>query len=148
DAAQTTIEWDGSGYYVVKFPGTNDSNEELHLVPHPDDWNKPYGEQRLRILDVLVKQKGYTLYHVDFDDHQPTKTGDPIPDPEGIDPPTAPSGPQCTAEIPRKIHVEVPEEGNDVRFRYDKVFWNPPLPLGPNQFVLPPVPGLERVNIP
>lgn len=147
DAAQTTMEWDGSGYYVVKFAGTNDSNEELHLAPHPDDWNKPWNEQRVRVLDVVVTQKGYTLYHVDFDDHKPTATAPPIKDDAGVDPDIPPSGPACTAEIPRKIHVEVPEEGNDVRFRYDKVSWNPPLQFGNNQFILQPVPGLQPVYV-
>jgi hypothetical protein len=147
EPAQVAIEWDGSGYYVVRFPGTNDSNEELHLEVHPDDWNKPWGDQRLRVIDILVKQKGYTLYHVDFDDFQAAKTGEPIKDPEGIDPPIMPSGPACDAELPRKIHVEVPEEGNDVRFRYDKAFWNPPLPLGANQFVLPPLAGLQPIYV-
>lgn len=48
------------------------------------------------------------------------------------------------------IHVEVPEEGNDVRFRYDKVVrWNPPLPLGTRQFMLDSraFPGLQMVNV-
>lgn len=140
DQNAATIAWDGSGYYVVAFPGTHESNEELHLVPHPDDWNKPWAEQRVRVLDILVKQKGYVLYHAELDEHEPTATAAPIVDAEHIDPDIPPSGPACNAEIPRRIHVEVPEEGDDVRFRYDKVSWNPP--LTPNVFNLQPSPGL------
>jgi hypothetical protein len=142
-----TIAWDGSGYYVVKFPGTNDSSEELHLVPHPDDWNKPFAEQRVRVLDVLVQQKGYVLYHADFDEHKPTTTADGIAPVIPGDPTIPPSGPPCSAEIPMRIHVEVPEEGNDVRFRYDTVRWNPP--LQPNIFQLSPqaFPGLQVINV-
>ncbi len=145
DQSAATIAWDGSGYYVVAFPGTQDSNEEIHLVPHPDDWNKPWAEQRVRVLDVLVKQKGYVLYHADFDEHAPTTTGDPIVDDAHIEPDIPPSGPPCNAEIPRRIHVEVPEEGNDVRFRYEKVRWNPALTT--NLFNLSPIPGLQPVYV-
>lgn len=146
DPAQATIEWSG-GHYVVRFPGTNDSSEELQLDVHPDDWNKPFAEQRLRVIDVLVKQKGYVLYHADFDEHKSIPTSDPIlPEIPG-DPTIAPSGPACTAEIPMRIHVEVPEEGNDVRFRYDKVWWNPPLLS--NVFTLSPqaFPGIQVINV-
>lgn len=135
-----SIEWDGGGWYVVRVPGTSGSSEEIHVAPRPDDWSKPWAEQRLRVLDVLVRQQGHVLYHAALDEHQAARTAAPKVDPEHIDPDLPPSGPACDAEVPRRIHVEVPEEGSDVQFRYDKVEWNPP--LEPGVFQLQPSGGL------
>ena len=135
--AAPDIRWDSGGYYVVRLAGTNDATEEIHLAVDPDDWNKPWGEQRLRVVDVSVTQRGVLLYHAELDTHEKT----PMSDAAGCDEvckatgetPTPPSGPQCEAEIPRRIHVEIPSLSTDVLFRYDKVKWNPP--LEPNVFV-------------
>ncbi len=128
-----TITWDG-GYYVVKIWGNHDAVEEIHLVPNTEDWNKPWAEQRMRVLDVSVSQKGVLLYHAELDTHEPAPmskatTVSPADLVLGITP-IPPSGPECTAEIPRRIHVEMPSVGADVLFRYDKVEWNPPLQQG------------------
>ena len=37
--------------------------------PRPDDWAKPWAEQRMRVLDVRVVQQGYVLYHAELSDH-------------------------------------------------------------------------------
>jgi hypothetical protein len=84
----------------------------------------------MRLLDVEVKQEGYTLYHAALDDHRPTEMSKQRVDPDGIDPPVSPIGPMCTAELPRRIHVEVPGKDEDVQFRYEDVQWNPPLVPG------------------
>jgi hypothetical protein len=49
----------------------------------------------------------------------------------------------CDAEIPRKIHVEVPNPEADVRFVYQQVTWNPPLPEGTFD---QPIPGGVRIE--
>jgi hypothetical protein len=134
----TSIEWSGKGYYVVKIDGTRDAHEELHVAVNPADYGKPWGEQRMRLLDVRVAQSGIDLYHAALEGHAATQTAPPRVDPDGIDPPIGPSGPSCDAEIPRRIHVEVPYEDEDVLFRYDSVQWNPPLPEGT---FTQPVPG-------
>jgi hypothetical protein len=128
---QPTISWDGAGYYVVKIAGTNDATEELHLGVSPEDWNKPWAEQRVRVLDVSVTQRGVLLYHAELDTHE--KAGmakaaacDEVCKATG-ETPAQPSGPTCDAEIPRRIHVEIPSLSTDVLFRYDKIEWNPPL---------------------
>jgi hypothetical protein len=123
------IAWSGGGYYVVTVPGTRDAREELHIAPHPDDFGKPWTEQRMRLLDVKVEQYGGVVYHAELADHRPTTTAPARVDPDGVDPPLPP-GPACDAEIPRRIHVEVPREEADVQFRYDDVKWNPPIPEG------------------
>ena len=146
EAANATIEWSGKGYYIIRITSTRNAVEEIHLVPHPQDFAKPWDQQRLRVLDVEVKQEGVTLYHAMLDEHQPTAMAQPRVDPDGIDPPTPPSGPMCSAELPRKIHVEVPGKDEDVRFRYENVTWNPPIIEG---LFGQPIPGgveVVRVN--
>lgn len=145
EAANATIEWSRSGYYVVKIASTRNAVEEIHLAPHPADLALPWDKQRLRVLDVEVKQEGVTLYHATLDEHQPAAMAKERVDPDGIDPPTLPSGPMCTAELPRKIHVEVPGKDEDVRFRYDTVTWNPPLIEG--LFGQPIPGGVEVVRV-
>src|SRR4051794_27067340 len=102
------MEWSGSGYYVVRIPSTRDASEELHLVPSPADYGKPWQSQRVRVLDVRVSQRGADLYHADLGAHEWASTAAPRVDPEGLDPVLLPSGPPCSVEIPRKIHIEVP----------------------------------------
>jgi hypothetical protein len=128
--SEPTIAWSGRGYYVVRVASTRDASEEIHVAPHPDDFAKPWGEQRLRLLDVKVEQYGGVAYHAELAEHRAAATAPARVDPDGIDPPLPPSGPPCDAEIPRRIHVEVPDEEADVLFRYDDVKWNPPLPPG------------------
>ena len=143
DAA--SIAWSGRGYWIVDVPSTREAREELHLAPNPDDWNKPWSEMRVRLVDVKVEQAGVVLYHAELDDHRAASTAKPRVDPDGVEPPMPPSGPQCDAEIPRRIHVEVPSENADVLFRYDDVVWNPPIP--PGTFVQSAPPGMEQVPV-
>lgn len=140
-----SIAWDKSGYYVVKIKSSRLAEEEIHLAPHPDDFGLPWEKQRFRLLDVVVKQEGWVLYHAEMDEHAPALMGSPRVDPDNIDPPIPTSGPQCTAEVPRRIHVEVPGMKRDVRFRYEKVVWNPP--LDSELFAQKPAPGLEMVRV-
>ena len=125
-----TIEWDRHGYYLVKLAGADDTAEELHLEPLAADADKPWKEQRVRIVGVVVRQHEEVLYDAEMSDFSSAPMATPRVDPDGIDPPTPPSGPNCTAELPRKIHVRVPSRGQDMQFRYEKVTWNPPLPPG------------------
>ena len=145
EATAMTLEWKKEGYYVLRIPSTRDAVEEIHLVPRPDDFGKPWGEQRVRVLDVTVRQQGLVLYHAEMDAHSPAPMSKPRVDPDQIDPPIAPSGPFCDAELPRRIHLEVPGLGEDVLFRYDQVTWNPPLPKG--TFTQPPPEGLPVMQV-
>jgi hypothetical protein len=144
-AAEPTIAWSGGGYYVVTIPSTRQALEEIHLAPHPDDYAKPWGDQRMRLVDVRVEQQGIVLYHAELADHRPAATAPARLDPDGVDPPLPPSGPACSAEIPRRIHVEVPGEDADVLFRYDEVAWNPPIPE--HSFEQEPPPGMPTVPV-
>ncbi len=147
--AAPTIEWSGSGYYVVRVAGTQETTQELHLTPRPDDWNKPWAEQRMRVLDVSVTQKGVLIYHAELEGHEVApmaKVEPPTPEDIALGQDATPlSGPTCDAEIPMRIHVEVPSLEEDVLFRYDKVLWNPPLPMG--KFILPTPQGMPAQEV-
>jgi hypothetical protein len=136
-----TIAWDPGGWWTVSIPSTREAHEEIHLAPRPDDWNKPWEQQRMRVLDVRVEQQGFVLYHAEMSDHAGAQTAGPREDPDNLEPPTPPSGPVCDAEIPRKIHVQVHDPEADVRFVYVQLSWNPPLPDG--TFVQAPPPGMR-----
>jgi hypothetical protein len=145
DDSAARIEWSGKGYYSLFVPSTRDASEEIHVTPRPDDLAKPWTQQRLRLLDVTVRQYGTILYHAELDGHAIAPMARERVDADGIDPPVPPSGPFCDAEIPKRIHVEVPDLGEDVLFRYDQVTWNPPLPDG--TFLQPRPPGMEIVRV-
>jgi hypothetical protein len=145
EAAAATVAWSGNGYYVVDIPSTRDAFEEVHLAPRPDDWTKPWGEQRMRVLDVVVKQQGIVLYHAAMDGHEAAPMGKPRYDETGEAAPIMPIGPVCDAEVPRRIHVEVPYRSDDVQFKYTSVEWNPP--VEPSAFEQERQPGLQNVPV-
>ncbi len=141
DAASATMVWNPAGYFALTIHGENEASEEIHLAPRADDWARPWEQQRLRVLDVRVEQQGFVLYHAELSEPAATPTAGPRLDPDNLAPPLPPSGPTCDAQIPRKIHVEVPAPESDVRFVYQQIVWNPPLPEG--TFDQPPPPGMS-----
>lgn len=138
DPGAATIAWDGSGFYRLLIQSTRDATQEIHLEPRPEDWSLPWSEQRLRVRDVRVAQRGVDLYHVALSNHEAIQTSAPRVDPEGIDDPIPPSGGVCHAEIPRSIRMRVPNTEDDVIFQYKEAKWNPPLVRGA---FTQPVPG-------
>jgi hypothetical protein len=145
-AQATTIRWSPQGYWVIFIPSTSEAREEIHLAPRPDDWTKPWDQQRMRVLDVRVEQQQYVLYHAELSNHAGAPTAGPREDPDGLAPPVPPSGPPCDAEIPRKIRMEVPDPEADVRFQYQQLSWNPPLPEGTFDQPVPAGLRAEQVN--
>jgi hypothetical protein len=140
----STIQWSQKGYYVTELKSAS-GTELIKLGVHPDDMQKPLAEQRLRLMDVLVKIGGTVLYHAELEGHKPAEMSVPRVDEDGISPPIPTSGPECHAETPRIIHLEVPADDKDVIFRYDKVAWNPPIPAG--AFNQPKPPGMPEVPV-
>lgn len=134
---KATIAWQG-GHYLLTIPGAHEALEEIQLVPSPSDWDRPWAEQRVRVLEVKVVQRDYEFYHAYLDAHAVAKTSAPLVDPDGLDPPLPPSGPACDAEIPRAMRVEVPAVDQDVVFKTKEVSHNPPLSPGSFQ---QPAPG-------
>jgi hypothetical protein len=121
-----SIAWD-SGSFLIAIASQHDAREEIRLEPHPSDWNKPWSEQRVRVLEVAVTQRGTDLYRVELAGHEAAPMARPYSDPDGIDPDVPPSGPQCTAEIPRRLRFVSPVAGHDVIFDHKEVVHNPPV---------------------
>jgi hypothetical protein len=140
-----TIAWDAKGFYRVVVASTREATEEIHLEVLPSDVNKPWSEQRLRVTDVRVLQRGLPLYHADLTNHKPAETAKPRVDPDGIDPDFPPIGPVCDAELPRSIHIAVPHTEQDVIIQYQDAKWNPP--IIPGAFKLEPPPGARPVFV-
>lgn len=126
DKAQATIAWEG-GEYVLRIPSTRAAKEEIRLEPKPEDWEKPWAEQRVRVLEVRVEQQGIDLYRAYLADHRDTKTAPPRKDPDGLDAPVPPSGPACNAEVPHRLRLEVPDTDQELILRSKDVAHNPPL---------------------
>ena len=148
-----SISWNGDGHYVVMLGSAGSSStaksslsHELHVAPWPSDWDQPYGQQRLRLLGVLAWDRDTLVYRVTMKDHQKTVTAKPIVDEEGLSPDVPPSGPQVEVEVPRAIHVEVPDKGSDVTFHYREAFVNPPLLPNAFQLVLRPGVPVQESN--
>ena len=133
--------WDTHGWWVLTIPSTRQAVEEIHLAPRPEDWQRPWDQQRMRVYDVRVTQQGYVLYHAELSDHAGAPTAGPREDPDNLAPPVPPSGPVCDAEIPRQIRLQVDSPKADVRLLYDNLLWNPPLPEG--SFVQQAPPGMR-----
>lgn len=125
DATQATLAWEGE--YVVRIQSKNAATEEIHLEPTPDDWNRPWREQSVRVLSVRVAQNDMDLYRAFLADHEVATTAAPRKDPEGIDPTIPPSGPVCRAEIPRRLRLETPDTDQELVLRNKEVNHNPPL---------------------
>ena len=140
DRGSAKIDWDSAGYYTLVLPSSHDAQEEIHLEVHPDDFKKPWQQQRVRVRYVHVAQQGLDLYTAELDDHRPAHTAAPREDPDGIEPTVPPVGPACEAEMPHRIHMYVPHTQDDVLFKYqDKdLVWNPPIIPGTFQ---QPTPG-------
>jgi hypothetical protein len=130
DPGSAKIAWDkDEGHYRVTVPSTR-GTEEILLGVRPEDWDKPWQQQRLRVLGVLVTQGSRGLYQAELKNHAEAKTSPPRVDPEGIDPDIPASGPACDVELPRSIRLRVPHTGEDVIFQYKEARWNPPIPQG------------------
>lgn len=139
DKSTIKLAWDGDvGQYVVSITSQNDAQQELHLEVHPEDLAKEWKDQRIRLRNVKVTQKGTELYQVTLDDFRSVKTAPTRVDPDGMEEDLLPIGPACDAEIPSTIRMEVPNTLDDVLFKYIEADqkgnplpkWNPPLPQG------------------
>lgn len=144
-AQDASVAWDDDGFYRVLVRSTQNATQELHLGVRPEDWDRPWQQQRLRVLDVRVSQQGVDLYHAELDRHEPAKTAPAREDPDGLEAPIPPSGGPCDAELPRSIRLRVPNTENDVVFQYQQAAWNPP--IVPGAFTQPVPGGVREVYV-
>jgi hypothetical protein len=123
---QASIAWEGSRY-VLRIVSTRGAKQSLELEPLPDDFERPWREQRLRVLGVNVEQLGVPLYEIELDDHEPFRTAPPQVDPDGLEPPIPPSGPACSVDLARRVHIRVPSGDHDLVLALKSAVLNPPL---------------------
>jgi hypothetical protein len=129
DSVGAAIAWSG-GTYVVSLESKHDARQSIKMEPVPEDWLKPWSEQRVRVREVSIVQQGVELYKAELDGFEAAKTAAPRVDPDGIDPDIPPSGPPCNAEIPRRVHITSEVSGEDVLLVHSEVVHNPPLQGG------------------
>ena len=128
---QASLGWE-SGRYVIRIQSKHQATQEIAISPSDADYEKPYQQQRLVLSSVEVRQQDYVLYRAELEEHEPASTAAPRQDPDGIDPDVPPSGPACRASVPRRLHLEVPAEEQDLVLAIGEIAHNPP--LGPGSF--------------
>ncbi len=132
--AQAEVAWSGAflggGEYVVTIRSKHEALETIRLEPYPADWDKPWDQQRVRVVGVKVQQRDYVLYEAILTDYQAAHTAKPIVDPDGLGGDVMPSGPKCAAELPRSLRIEVPEQDKDLTLRIQSIEHNPPMLQG------------------
>jgi hypothetical protein len=143
--AQTpSVRWEG-GHYVVEVESTNAWREQIELIPRESDWNKPWQEQRMRLLRVRVSKEGLDLYDAHLGDHTIVKAAPPPAQSTSLCNPEldAVLGTTCNTsaraiacedvELPRDVEIE--SGGRTVSLHEKKVVLNPP--IDPVVFVRP-----------
>lgn len=129
--------WLSQGSYRLRVYGQNEAVQSIDLLPHPDDFDRPWQQQRVRVLRIALEQQKIPLYRVEFEDHRVAVTSKPRVDPDGLDPDVPPSGPVCTAEVPRRMRIVMPEQERDLVIHFERVEHNPPIVPGAFQQVRP-----------
>jgi hypothetical protein len=126
---QATLAWEG-GRYVVRVTSEHAATQEIAISPSDADYDKPYAQQRVELESVEVRQQNYVLYRAELQAYEVAQTAPPRSDPDGIDPDVPPSGPECRALLPRRLHLEVPSEEQDLVLTVSEIAHNPPLRPG------------------
>ncbi|HEX4341642.1 MAG TPA: DUF4292 domain-containing protein [Polyangiaceae bacterium] len=126
---QAELSWD-SGEYLLSIKSKNGASEKIRLAPRPDDWMKPWSEQRLRVSEVSVEQQGVELYRAELEAFKAANTAAPRKDPDGIDPDLPPSGPACNADIPRHVRIVSEASAQDVVLVHRDISHNAPITPG------------------
>jgi hypothetical protein len=140
EPASARLAWEDGGY-VLRIDSAHQAKEKIVFAPRPQDWDRPWSEQMLRVLEVRVEQEGIELYRATFEGHRAVTTAAARVDPDGLEPPIRPSGPACAAEIPQRLRFVVPASNQDVEIVNQEVKHNPPLRSG--GFVQEPARGMK-----
>ena len=135
--------WFGGGQYLLEIRGNHESVETITLQLPEQDWTLPWQQQRLRMMDVTVVQAGRTLYEVMIGGYALAPTASAREDPDGLEPTIMPSGPQCTAELPRRLRFISSSGNTDFVLEYKNASHNPP--LLPGAFRQPMPGGVRRL---
>jgi hypothetical protein len=134
--------WLGGGHYVLEIQGSHQAVEVVTLELPASDWSLPWHQQRLLMTDVTVTQASQTLYEVMVSGYSSAPTAGPREDPDGLEPTLMPSGPQCSALLPRKLRFIASDGETDFVLEYKTALHNPPLVASAFQ---QPIPGGIRL---
>lgn len=119
------------GSYVVHVESKHDAEQDIELMVHPADVDKPWTEQRVTVSSVVVRQGGVTLYAADLRGHTAGRTAAGRADPDGLGEDLLPSGPPCDAPVPDRLRLRVPDTEQELIFDNERigkdVVHNPPL---------------------
>jgi hypothetical protein len=126
---QATLAWE-AGRYVIRITSKHQATQEIAVSPADQDYDKPYAQQHVALASVEVRQQDYVLYRAELQQHETAVTSSPRVDPDGLDPDIPPSGPACQAAVPRRLHLEVPAEEQDLVLSIGEISHNPPLRAG------------------
>ena len=110
-----------AGFYRLTIESHHDASQQIDLLPLAADLDKPWSEQRVKVLRVVVRQHGRVLYSVELRGHRPGRTDDPFVDPDGLSPNVPPSGPPCDAPLPDRVRFVVPDSGQELIFDNAKI---------------------------
>jgi hypothetical protein len=135
--------WFGGGQYLLEIRGNHESVETITLQLPEQDWTLPWQQQRLRMTDVTVVQAGRTLYEVMIGGYALAPMASAREDPDGLEPTIMPSGPQCAAELPRRLRFISSSGDTDFVLEYKNASHNPP--LLPGVFRQPMPGGVRRL---
>jgi hypothetical protein len=134
-----SVRWE-SGHYVVELDGSNAWHESIELIPRESDWNKPWQEQRMRLLRVRVSKEGLDLYDAHLGDHaviqaapsasssQPASLCNPELDAVlGTTCNSGNSAPIKCEDVELPMDVEIESGGRTVSIHEKKTVLNPPI---------------------
>lgn len=138
ESGQAQLSW-SSGSYLITVKSRHRASQQLRFLPRDEDWGLPWQKQRVRLISVEVSQQNRALYRASLSDYFSASTAAPRVDPDGLEPDILPSGPQCSAELPRAVRFVVPGAGSDLLLEQKTVHHNPPLTTG--LFQQMPTPG-------
>lgn len=131
EPSNATLRWEsnwwGGGQYLLEIRGRHEATEQVTLDVASHDFSKPWQQQRLYVSEVSVSQGGQQLYQVMIDGYSPSPMAQPRQDPDGLEPDILPSGPSCSAELPRRLRFISAESETDFILEYQTTAHNPPL---------------------
>ena len=138
------IAWRGDGAWELTLEGQG-LVQVIELTVPGDARDAPWDGQRLELRMAEVRYDGRVLWRLETDKHATAPLAPPLVDPDGLDEPVPPSGPACTATLPRRVVLTLPERNASLRLDLRNVAWNPP--LTPGAFAMSVPEGFRRERL-
>jgi hypothetical protein len=138
----------GSGYYELSLGSPSRASETLRVSVHPDDFERPLKDQRLRLEYFDVSKAAERLFDVTLGGHKKGERAPLATSEEDVAlglTPTPFSGPPCSSELPTFARFYVEETAFELTFSEMDLRHNPQLS---EESFTQPVPGgvVSRVS--